>query len=62
MVLHGILRNNWETFIKVLVAAKLFIVWNHAYKNLLHDHRYHILRLYVEIPAAGAKSYEICFQ
>lgn len=23
MVLHGILRNNWDTFIKVLVAAKL---------------------------------------
>lgn len=56
MVLHGILRNNWETFIKALVAAKLFTVWNSAYKNLLHAHWYHILRLYVEIPAAGAKA------
>lgn len=60
--LHGILRINWEAFRKVLVASKLFIVWDYAYKNTLLDHQYHILRLHVEIVAVGAKSYEICFQ
>ena len=62
MVLRGILRNSWETFIKVLVPAELFIVWNQVHKNLLYNHQYPILTLYIEIPAAGTKSYEICFQ
>lgn len=62
VLLHDIPRNNWETLTKVSVSAKLFIAWNYACKNPLHDHQYHIFRLRVEIPVAGAKGYELCFQ